>query len=112
MGGNPSAVAPSQFGVTRPAREPPGGGRPHPKGVEYTGKVSEIIYDRFGDFDGFSILTEEGHEHSFRGREHEVEELVNRAWTERIVISVFAERRDHHVPVSIVLRRAPRPYHP
>jgi hypothetical protein len=111
MGGNPSAVAPSQWGVTKPAGGPPGGGPPHPKGVEFTGKVSAINYDRFGDFDGFSLLTEEGHEHSFRGREHEVEEIVNRAWTERIVISVFAERGDRHVPVSIVLRRAPWPYH-
>jgi hypothetical protein len=111
MGGDPSAVAPSQFGVTKPAGGPPSGGRPHPTGVEFTGKVSAIIYDRFGDFDGFSLLTEEGHEHSFRGREHEVEEIVNRAWIERIVISVFAEHKDHHVPVAIVLRRAPWSHH-
>jgi hypothetical protein len=111
MGGDPSAVAPSQFGVTKPAGGPPSGRRPHPTGVEFTGKVSAIIYDRFGDFDGFSLLTEEGHEHSFRGREHEVEEIVNRAWIERIVISVFAEHKDHHVPVAIVLRRAPWSHH-
>ena len=29
----------------------------------YTGKVIAVRYDRFGDFEGFTLLSEEGHEH-------------------------------------------------
>jgi hypothetical protein len=111
MGGNPSTIAPSQWGLLPPARKGHGGKHPPQERPEFTGKVSAVIYDRFGDFDGFSLLTVEGQEHSFTGREHEVEELVTRAWTERIMISVFVEHGNHHVPVSIVLRRASRPRH-
>lgn len=111
MGGHPSTIAPSQFGAIKPAGKAHGVQYPHSAGQEFTGKVSAIIYDRFGDFDGFLLQTEEGHEHSLRGREHEVEEIVNRAWTQRMVISVFVELGNRHVPKSIVLRRAPWPYH-
>jgi hypothetical protein len=71
----------------------------------YTGKVIGIRYDRFGDFEGFTLLSEKGHEHWFRGHEHEVEEIVKRAWIERTVISVFVESHDSDWPSSIVLRR-------
>jgi hypothetical protein len=100
MGGNPTTIQPSQWGIRQPGKT--GGGE---EGLEFTGKVSAIIFDRFGDFDGFLLLTLEGHERAFRGREPEIEELVNRAWTERILISVFVEKDKEHIPVSIVFRR-------
>ncbi len=77
---------------------------------QFTGKVVGIIYDRFGDFEGFNLATESGHERSFRGREHEVEELVRRAWIERIVITVIVRRAEPEGPISIILRRAPEPF--
>ena len=105
MGGNPTTIQPSQWGIGEPGKT--GGGE---GSLEFTGKVSAIIFDRFGDFDGFLLLTLEGHERAFRGREPEIEELVNRAWTERILISVFVEKDKEHIPVSIVYRRPPMGY--
>ena len=70
-----------------------------------TGKVIGIRYDRFGDFEGFKILSEEGYEHFFRGREPQVEELVRRAWMDRSVISICVEAHDPGWPASIILRR-------
>jgi hypothetical protein len=67
--------------------------------------VIGIRYDRFGDFEGFTLLSEHGHEHHFRGREHEVEEIVKCAWVERTVVSVFVESHDSAWPAAIVLRR-------
>jgi hypothetical protein len=66
-----------------------------------------MLFDRFGDFEGFDLRTEWGEKYSFRAVEHEIEELIYRAWVERFVITVCAERSTHHV-VSVVLRRAPR----
>jgi hypothetical protein len=80
------------------------------EGLHYTGKVSGVIYDRFGDFEGFTLLTERGHERAFHGREREIEDLVHRAWLERIVISVIVDEHDRHWPKSIVLRRLPREF--
>ncbi len=100
-GGHPGNIPPSQTGEV-PGHEP----RP-PRGEhrEYTGKVIDICYDRFGDFEGFTILTREGHERWFRGREPHVEDVVRRAWTDRSLISVFVEAHDDDWPASIVLRR-------
>lgn len=67
-----------------------------------------VIYDRFGDFEGFVLLTETGHEHCFRGREPEIERLVRYAWDDRAVITVFVEKHCPEYPVSIVLRRSPK----
>src|SRR5262249_60456590 len=87
--------------VDPPCPEPP----PHHRREEFTGKVVSLIYDRFGDFAGFRLLTEHGHEHEFRGREQLVEALVKSAWIERSVISVHVEEYRRDWPTSIVLRR-------
>jgi hypothetical protein len=59
-------------------------------GRSYTGKVCEVIYDRFGDFESFSI--ESGCErHSFKSREKGIGEIVLRACCERIVVTVYVE---------------------
>jgi hypothetical protein len=69
-----------------------------------------LVHDRFGDFERFLLLTEQGREESFRSREHAIERLVTRAWAERQVITVFALSQHPHVPVTIVVRRAPEPF--
>jgi hypothetical protein len=71
------------------------------------------VYDRFGDFEGFRLLTEEGHERCFASREGEIEALARYAWVERIVITVVSEAHEPERPVRIILRRAPpQPRHP
>lgn len=112
MGGNASKIPPSPNGYQLPPLHHPGphpvprpGPGPLPHEHRYTGKVIGIHYDRFGDFEGFTLLTETGHEHRFRGREPAVEELVRRAWIERSVISVLVEPPEMDWPASIVLDR-------
>jgi hypothetical protein len=108
FGGNAGSVGASQGGFTSGGA----GGKHHhhPHGMleEYTGKVAAVIYDRFGDFEGFVVRSERGHEHHFRGREPEIERLVRYAWGDRAVISVFVEKHSPECPVSIVLRRSPK----
>ncbi|MBV9000123.1 MAG: hypothetical protein JO304_13755 [Solirubrobacterales bacterium] len=99
-------IPPSQSGDV-PERGPRVRGHPgHGPGLEeYTGKIAAILYDRFGDFEGFSILTTSGHERHFRGREHRVEALVTRAWVERITVTIVVSRDRREQPVRILLRR-------
>jgi hypothetical protein len=103
LGGDPDKIPPSQTGKV-PGKGPVPPFPPHEK-REFTGKVIAIRYDRFGDFRGFTILTEEGHEHRFRGQERAIEELVRQAWIERTVISVVVGAHDRHWPEEIILRR-------
>jgi hypothetical protein len=102
MGGDPGQIPPSPHGYQPPPYDHPTG---EPHRHFYTGKVIGIRYDRFGDFEGFMLLTTEGYEHSFRGREPRIEELVHRAWMERTLVTVSVEPHDHAWPVEIVLRR-------
>jgi hypothetical protein len=117
LGKNPTTIKPSPWGAYGP---PPshgdGGGGDHGQGQKHrheaTGKINGVVYDRFGDFEGFCLLTEEGHEHVYRSREAEIEALARFAWVERVVITVVSEAHKREEPVSIILRRAsPQPRH-
>jgi hypothetical protein len=102
LGGDPSKIPPSQTGAVPgkgPSRVPPHGEH------EITGKVVAIDYDRFGDFCGFTVLSEHGRERHFHAREPKIEDLVYRAWVERSVVSVIAEEHDRHRPARLILRR-------
>jgi hypothetical protein len=103
MGKNPTLIPPSLTGYHPSGQGQGKGGEEHHH--DYTGKVIGIVYDRFGDFEGFRLLTEEGHEVSFHGREEKVELLVYRAWEERFVIRVRVEGHDRHWPSSITYCR-------
>jgi hypothetical protein len=107
FGGGPGQIPPSQSGNV-PGHFPPPHRPPHPGPepvIEFTGKVVSLIYGRFGDFAGFRLLTEHGHEHEFRGHEEAVEALVKSAWIERSVISIHVDEHRREWPTSIVLRR-------
>jgi hypothetical protein len=78
--------------------------------MSFTGKVSGLLFDRFGDFTGFRLDVEEG-ERTFHAREREIEHLAQRAWAERILIRVFVERDAPRRPEQIVLLYLPRRHH-
>jgi hypothetical protein len=88
MGGNPATIKASPSGA--PGALIPIGAHPVHKGD--TGKVEGVIYDRFGDFEGFHLETEAGKEVKFRSREPRIEELVRYALKDRVVITVLPER--------------------
>jgi hypothetical protein len=107
FGGNPGTILPSPLGNVPGHVHPPGPGPSHAAEECYTGKVVGIIHDRFGDFTGFLLLTEEGHEHHFKGHEPAVRELIERAWEDRALITVCVKKHVPEWPASIILRRLP-----
>lgn len=122
LGGSSVSILPNPYGVppkqgTQPGSGPCSRALPHPcdpfgphhHGLGFTGKVMSVFYDRFGDFSGFLLETEDGREHAFHAREREIESLARTAWSHRMVITVFVNPQHLHWPVSIALRRAPRP---
>ncbi|MGZ4877960.1 MAG: sialidase family protein [Candidatus Angelobacter sp.] len=102
FGGDPGQILPSPTGD---GRKPPANGEG--RGKPFTGKISGLIFDHFGDFDGFMLETSHG-ERKFHSRETEIEELAERAWRERLRITVYAEGDEPHQPKSIVVHRPPR----
>lgn len=103
FGGNGEAIPPSLIGFP----DKPGAGHLHEELKEYAGKISSLSYDRFGDFEKFNLLTEAGHELVFHSHEFEIERLVRFAWEKRVLVTIFANRHQPFIPVTIVLRRFP-----
>jgi hypothetical protein len=113
FGGNASTIKPSPTGVgpvSRPRPVRPWPVRPRPADLdEHTGKVAGVCYDRFGEFEGFLLETESGHERAYLVREAAMEEQIRFAWLDRVVITVFSQENRPDDPVFVILRRAQRP---
>jgi hypothetical protein len=104
FGGDPGKIPPSPVGSVP--------GEPHrpthhlrKRERRYIGKVIALRYDRFGDFAGFALLSEEGHEHGFQAREPKIEDLLSQAWIERALIEVVVADSEPEWPTSISLLR-------
>jgi hypothetical protein len=97
LGGDPDAIPPSPNGapikVLNPCEDV----------VEYNGKVVEVIFDCFGDLEGF-VLGECCTLHSFKTREREIGEIVLRACKDRLPLSIFAPRSDRSKIQRLVIR--------
>lgn len=106
LGGDPGSVKPSPWGSYGPPPEPRED-HGHRRHHEATGKINGVVYDRFGDFEGFCLLTEQGHERCYRSCEADVEALVRYAWAERIVVTVISPAHRKEEPTRIILRRKP-----
>jgi hypothetical protein len=110
FGGDPGQIKPSPTGDVGPNHRP----HRHKEQVceerrSFTGKPEGLIFDRFGDFEGFILDTEDG-DHKFFSHEKGIEELAERAWRERLRITVWVERDEPHRPLSIVVRQPPVPF--
>lgn len=108
FGGDPTQILPSPTGEGRRKHHR----REEPEGEErraFTGKIAGLIFDRFGDFEGFLLDTEDG-ERKFVSREKEIEQLAERAWRERLRITVWSERHEAHRPERIIIREPPAPF--
>ena len=76
----------------------------------FTGKVDGIVYDRFGDFQAFILVTLDGERSRFERHETRVLRLVERAREDRILTTVVV-RRDHPDRLlEILLHGAPPPF--
>ena len=128
FGGEPARIAPSPLGDGKPwhpgkpghpggpgqpGHGEPGRGEPghekheHEEEFESIGKVSGLIYDRFGDFEGFFLETMYGERHRYDSREREIQALACRAWGERLRVAVHAPMHHPHSATRIVLESPP-----
>jgi len=96
LGGDPNLIPPSLSGAPIKVI----GGK---ETKSYTGKVCEVIYDCFGDFEGF-ILESCLEHHSFKSCEKGIAELVLRACRERFVVTVFVASPQRTKIQKIVIR--------
>jgi hypothetical protein len=107
LGGNPGQIEPSQYGTANQIEGTIVKVPHHEHPLEFTGKVSALRYNRFGDFDGFDLITLEGERRYFRAHEADIEALLRDAWLGRILITVCAPRHDSECVSSILLLRPP-----
>jgi hypothetical protein len=90
-GGDPAAITPSPLGAV-PWHEwpqPPGHGTPHHD--EHFGKIKAVVFNHFGDFEGFLLEDTHGDEWEFRSRELRVLRLVREAEEHRTFCAVRSE---------------------
>ncbi len=105
FGGDPAQVPASPFGdtETKPSRPEPCW--PEDR-MHRTGKIASLIFDRFGDFEGFVLETDEGCRR-FESRERDVEILIERAWKQRLRVTVIVESNHPQHPASILVLQPP-----
>lgn len=96
LGGNSGSIQPSPNGVP-PAQLVP----PIEIGKQYVGKVCEILFDCFGDFEGFVLATCEG-SHPFKTCEPGIQEVVMRACKERLKLTVVMDRGEKRIKNILV----------
>jgi hypothetical protein len=104
FGGHPIAIPPSQVGAI--PYKPGHGGRGPPRTtaqLETTGKIERLIYDRFGDFEGFVLRSVSGPAPTFYTQERHFTELARWAWRSQIVVTVFASDHERHRPDRLEL---------
>lgn len=102
FGGNPVTILPSPTGL------PCGGGVPHPEPCphdleEFTGKICEVIYGCFGEFEGFVLDTCKT-TRAFASRDRSIGELALRVCRDRLTVSVLTELGGHHRIVRILVK--------
>ncbi len=110
LGGDPTAIPPTGTGTWPGGPGSPGKpGTPGGPGHGFEGKIEGLVYDRFGDFEGFILRTDGGRSVTFHSRESHVRDIADRAWAERLRVTVIPEPGDGHRFERIVLHPTPRP---
>ncbi len=108
MGGDPSKIEPSGWGIV------PGGSGYGEKGggekgglgrgeEEFSGKVAGLVYDHFGDFEGFLLEIGCGMLRKFDSRELRVERLAREAWETRCRLTVIVSKKRPECAERIIL---------
>ena len=115
LGGDPDRIpasatgtwpgGPGQRGGTRSHQQPGSG---HHRGRdERWGKVEALIFDHFGDFEGFVLETDEAERLTFFSRQEGIQVLVTEAMGARLRVSVIPESHDPFLVHQILLHQTP-----
>jgi hypothetical protein len=107
FGGDPSQIPPSETGQVPELTKKPH----HHDCIETTGKIRGIIFDHFGDFEGFTVEDKCGLLHRFTSHERPMLAVVQRAWEERIKVTVLSESRHEALVHSVILLAGSRDAH-
>ncbi|RKG64966.1 hypothetical protein D7V80_24905 [Corallococcus sp. CA054B] len=70
----------------------------------FTGKVSGLLFDHFGDFEGFTLESHDGSHQRLFSREAAIHDLAKAAWIERNVMSVMTVSAHNRRVRRILLR--------
>jgi hypothetical protein len=112
LGGDPAKITPSANGFDGiPGKHehypphPPA--PPAPEHFEYgglTGKIDGLLYDHFGDFEGFVLELFDGTKRKFASRQRDIESLVRAALEHRTLVTVHHTVHDPEAVHTIALR--------
>ncbi|WP_052409854.1 phospholipase C [Paraburkholderia oxyphila] len=105
LGGDPSQIYPSPKGNwCQPLPSAPTC-HGHPEPHDVTGKVDALFYDRFGDFEAFRLVTNQGREHVFDRCNRHAERLVREAWERQFTLCVYFDLMEPRLAVNLELRQ-------
>jgi hypothetical protein len=106
LGGHAATIKPSPWGSFGPPKLIPLPDHHHPCHGEWereiTGKVAGLIYDHFGDFEGFILETAACETHRICSREEKVEILVRELWQDRSLVTVIVKGKDSCCLIAII----------
>jgi hypothetical protein len=119
LGGEPGRIKASPFGASGARVGQPGAGdhghggkpcgdsEPHrwgeDGGSELDGKIDGLVYDHFGDFEGFILEADAGSRRHFVSRERAVEDLAREAWAARLRVTIVPEPHGEHELRRVIL---------
>ena len=95
MGGDPKKVISTGDGNWS------GGGRSKDFEPRFKGKILGLLYNHFGDFDGFVLEREDCDTHRICSRERKIEAVVRQAWLDRCTVLVVVHRDNPCCLVSL-----------
>jgi hypothetical protein len=111
LGGDPDRIPASANGTWpgehgEPAR--PSGHHRDPD--ERWGKVEALIFDHFGDFEGFVLETEAAERLTFFSRQEGIQVLVTEAMGARLRVSIVPEAHDRFLVRRVILHQTPESF--
>jgi len=96
-GGDPASIKPSLQGV--PVKNPAGIPAEHC----VSGKVCEVVYNCFGDFEGFVLTMCCGNQQAFKTCEKGIEQIVLRAFRERSMLAVCTVEKNRQREICSII---------
>jgi hypothetical protein len=98
LGGDANKIPPSPNGA------PVGGKAGDKETLTYSGKVPEVVFDCFGEFEGFALECCHADLHYFKSREKAIGELLLRVCKERSSITLHVRKQHPADILSIIVR--------